>query len=353
MHIERLKLLPKELRNLGYFSVVRLLSPLLRVLSKPDVAFLYVEHPVLLPFMIRMKTHLGLNLHFIQPGGDISRYRKVIIPNGMWPSLIEAAAAIPEAKKVYCEVGFFPQNSNVYFDPKGVHGHSTLLDVELKPLDEKQIQQLQNFREFYAKHNFVRLKWDTVDLDEGEPEDAACRYDFDFIFIPLQLESDTAFDLCPFENNQQIVTYIESELPDEKLVFKIHPLDPNAAYRTSGENIMLPAGNRDLKLLLSRCKAVVGSNSTVILEALLLRKKCAACGIGIPTNHQVTLECHDDLHRLRTLNSWEPDWTRVDQFVSLLLERQVPVDFYKRPDEKDKLLRWLGVFDIIPTVKQT
>jgi len=315
--------------------------------SKPDVAFMQVEHPIILPFILNIKLRLGLNIHFIKPDGDFSNYRKVIIPNGMWPDIREASSRIAKHKRVYCEVGFFPQNANVYMDPKGAHGHSSFRELDLEPLSEAQRKELEDFRAFYLARDFVRIKWNTVDISQYSEELSNSRYDFDFVFVPLQLESDTAFDLCPFENNQQIISYVEDVLPTDTLIFKIHPLDSEPNYNVKRQNTLLPSSNRDLKLLISSCSAVVGSNSTVILEALLAGKKCATYGVGFSTNHNITLECHDELEKLSQLNSWEPDEEKVDRFIYSLIARQIPIDFYQRQQDRDKLIFWLKEYDLI------
>jgi hypothetical protein len=346
---DRIKLLPKEIRNILYIWAVRLFRNVHQTFSKSDIAYMYVEHPVILPFILKVRRHIGINIHIVKPGEDFSRYRKVIIPNGLWPKVKSATDAIALDKRVYCEIGFFPQARNVYFDSQGVHGHSSIRHADLSKLTDDVTARVAAFRDNYAGRNYVRVKWDSVELDGNITDESAQVYGKNFVFVPLQLERDTAFELCPFRNNQEIVEYVEQALPGEKIIFKVHPLDVDSEYHVSAKNLLLPASNRDLKSLIVQSKAVVGSNSTVILEALMLRKKCATYGVGFTTNHNVTLECHEDLERLSTLDSWQPDLQKIDAFLSLLLSKQISVDFQMSKYETEKLIRIFREHKIILT----
>ncbi len=337
----RRQLLTAELRNQLLFWRARYLEPAYTRLAGADVAFMYIDHPVILPFIFNIRRHLGIAVHIVPPRGDFSRYRKVIIPNGLWPQLQEAAASIPAERRLYCEIGFMPQTKNVYFDPKGVHGHSSIRDMPLTPLTGEQRAELQAFRDDFRANDFVRVKWDSINLRTQQDAQQAGEYDFDFVFVPMQLERDTAFELCPFDDNQSIIDRIEAELPDRRIIFKPHPLDTNGPYRAGGDNIVLPTDNKDLRLLLEKCSCVVASNSTVILEALVLGKPCATFGEGFTTNHNITLECHEDLSRLAQIGQWRADPARVDSFLHKLLGRQFSIEFFRDAAERERLRDYL------------
>ena len=343
----RIKILPTELRNTLTVWFIRAFRRVGRFFSRSDTAFMLVEHPVILPFVINAKRQLSLSIDFVRPGEDFSHYRKVIIPNGLWPSVVEATNAIPREKRVYCEIGFLPQTKNVYFDRLGVHGHSSIRTAELPALSATDREQLASSRETFRRQNFVRVKWDSVDLSQDNASDRSNDYGSDFYFVPLQLTRDTAFELCPFDTNQAIIDYVQDALPDSKLIFKTHPLDTQPDYSVDARNTLLYPDNKDLRELLLQCKAVIASNSTVILEALMLQKKCATYGVGFTTNHHVTLECHKELGNLRFIDEWEPDWETVDRFLWLLLNRQVSVAFRKDPKERDKLIRIFQELDLV------
>lgn len=347
---QRGKILVKDGRNKLEFFLFKLIQPVYRRVFKSDVAFLYCDHPVITAFLIRLKARMNITIHFLQPHEDFSAYRKVIVPNGQWPIVKAASDRIPDHKKVYCEVGFFPQNRNLYFDDKGVHGHSSLRDITLPRLEPSERAELEDFKGYYTSQNYIRLRWDTVsdNTQNDSAKQASSTYQKPFIFVPLQLESDTAFDLCPFDSNQQVIETIERYLPNKRIIFKVHPWDRSPMYRVSEGNVILPSSNKDLQQLLVQSEAVVSCNSTVMLEALIYGKKCASLGIGFTTNHNVSLECHLDPDKLTRLDSWEPGQEAVDSFLFKLLQKQINIEFWKSAKERDKLLHWLKLYDVIP-----
>tara|TARA_R110002110_G_scaffold303525_2_gene517663 strand:+ start:29242 stop:30297 length:1056 start_codon:yes stop_codon:yes gene_type:complete len=339
----RYQLLSKEVRNVLTIWLLKALEPIKARYSNADIAFMFVEHPVILPFMVRLRSKLGLQMDFVKPSGDFSKYRKTIVPNGLWPSVRKAAASIPEAKKVYCEIGFLPQTKNVYFDARGVHGHSSIRQQQLAPLSKSQSEDIARFKKHYGNQNFVRVKWDSINIEKPvETSASAAGFSTPFVFVPLQLETDTAFALCPFDRNQQIIDYVEETLPHLHIVFKMHPLDKNPPYSVSRSNTLLETDNTQLRKLITECDFLVASNSTVILEALVFNKKCATFGIGLTTNHNVTLECHDDLDRLQQISDWQPEQERIDSFLHLLLSAQVSTDFHLNSEETERAIAILG-----------
>ncbi|QFU74469.1 hypothetical protein EY643_01695 [Halioglobus maricola] len=323
-------------------------QPFYRRWRPSDIGFLYFQHPVITPFLVNISKRLQLPIHFLQPGEDCTPYRKIIIPNGMWPEIRAATEAIPLHKRVYCEVGFFPQNKNVYFDDVGVHGRSSVRQANLHPLKANEAEKLAKFREFYTAHNFIKVRWDTVVDQNTKAATDQVVGQSDFIFVPLQLETDTAFELCPFDDNQQMIDAIEGFLPGEKIIFKLHPLDKNTRNTVADKNILLAPENRDLRFLLIHAKSVISSNSTVMLEALLYGKKCASLGTGFNTGHHVSLECQDDTSRLTELNEWEADTDKVDQFLYFLLTKQISTNFWETNEETDKLVQWLKQYQVLP-----
>ena len=161
------------------------------------------------------------------------------------------------------------------------------------------------------------------------------------------MESDTAFDLCPFDSNQEVINAIERELPGRHIIFKVHPWDKESTYSVGSSSTLLSFENTDLRQLLIHADIVVTCNSTVMLEALLFGKKCASLGTGFSTNHHVSLECESDIGKLGDIDNWEADQDVVDSFLFCLLEKQIGIDFWKSEKETRKLIHWLSHYDII------
>jgi Capsule polysaccharide biosynthesis protein len=338
----------KDYYNRLFFEVFIAIQPIYRMVYKSDIAYIYCRHPVITPFLINLKIYCGINIHFLKPGSDFSNYRRVIVPNGMWPDIKPTADQVASGKKIFCEVGFFPQNKNVYFDSKGVHGYSSVRDVKIQPLTQEQQHQLDAFKTYYTDRNYIKIRWDTIDHRVNRSEKASLTHTPPYLFVPLQIETDTAFDLCPFSSNQEMIEQIEKTLPGHKIIFKTHPWDENSSYQVAEQNILLPRTNTDLRELLLHADAVISCNSTVMLEALLYDKKCASIGVGFSTNHEVSLECHQDIEKLANIDEWEADPKKVDQFLYYLVRKQISVTFWKSEDEMEKLEYWLKLYEIFP-----
>ncbi len=341
---QKIRLLPRELRNLSQMWASRLFRHRYRRRVDSDIAYMYIEHPVILPLMLNIIRHLDTPIHLVKPEEDFSQYRKVIIPNGLWPSVKQATDSIDPGRRVFCEIGFFPQARNVYFDHQGVHGHSSIRHASLPKVTAGDSETLTQLRQHYRENNFVRVKWDSVAAGTSHADDLSLPQPY--TLVPLQLERDTAFELCPFPDNQSIIANVEATLPDHHLVFKVHPQD-NHPYTVGPNSTLLPNTNRQLTQLIDSARFVVGANSTVILEALLLGKTCATYGVGFSTGHDVTLECHDNLSRLSSIDTWQPDAQKIEAFLCLLLQRQVPIDFFNTPAGMQQARRVLGAQGVL------
>jgi capsular polysaccharide export protein len=304
-----------------------------RFLNPADIAYLEA-HALMMRVIKNVNKHTKHRIHIIQSGNEHVHYRKVIVPNGLWDYIRPEAEKIPRDKRIYMEVAFFPQDSNVYFDPEGVHGYSSIRHAVLKPLTPAQVKELENFRTGYNARNFV--KYAPGQMAEFAADQGKGRYEYPFTLVVLQGENDTAYQLNPFKDNQEMIDFVTSCFSDRKLIFKVHPDDPSV-YRVRREHALLPAGNTDLRQLLIHAQYVISVNSTVLLQALMYKKICASLGQGFSTNHHVCLECHQDRERLKELPQWQPDWEKVDQFLYFLLCKQISVRFWEDPKEKAKL----------------
>jgi hypothetical protein len=346
--INKIKLaLKKKLNTRDYLFFIKKILKIkffciISKFKKADIACITYRHIKLFDFVKNIEKNFNIDIHYYQNKLDHKNYKKIIVINGHQKKMRKFINTIPKEKIIYLEVAFFPQNKNVYFDPKGIHGYSSIRDIELKPLTQDQKKELNDFRKEYISKNFVKDKWDHTNT---RPKESPL-YEKEFIFVPLQLENDTAYYLTPYKNNQEIIDFIESIFPDDFIIFKAHPHDLNE-YKVSESNTLLDRDNKDLQILLQKAAYVVASNSTVLLEALMHKKVCASLGEGFSTNHNVCLECHRDKNNLKDLKDWEPDWEKVDQFLFFLTEKQIDQEFWESEKEIEKLKKELKENNIL------
>ena len=120
--------------------------------------------------------------------------------------------------------------------------------------------------------------------------------------------------------------------PDHELIFRSHPRDngperylrqhsdafrshPRARFEAEGTTYQW----------IKHSKAVLGINSTVLLEALsFLTKPILAFGTGLFSDNGVMLEVGGDESRLREILSWSPSEARCRWFMTLLMHHHVP-----------------------------
>jgi hypothetical protein len=191
------------------------------------------------------------------------------------------------------EVGWFPQRSNYFVDTMGINGHGSLMSDDLSWITDAHIKSLEDFKKKYIG---------------GKPWVGG-----ENILCPLQLEGDTnILKFSPFKKMQALINYVERIYPEDKIIFKGHPLDPNSIKVTcSAKNKVTSTGNF---LDIARySKRVIGINSTCLLESLMLGAPTTSLGIGYVNSHT----------------------DRVDKLLAALIDKQIPVG-------SDKLDKWFG-----------
>ncbi len=162
---------------------------------------------------------------------------------------------------VFAEIGWFPQSETVYFDWDGTNFRSSIrrLDVDAVAVDPR-------LDKWVADYLAPR-----VGQTVAEPG---------YVFVPLQDETDTNItEASPYKTMDAFVCDVSMRLPTERIIVRRHPrfMDvelgnySNVEYRNDGE----------LYDWLRGAKAVIGINSTVLLEALLLEKPIVAMGQGL------------------------------------------------------------------------
>jgi len=168
------------------------------------------------------------------------------------------------------EVGYFPQKNYVIFDRKGINARSELMEDSLEWVDKNHINRSKELSRVYVgskKHTGKNL----------------------YILAPLQLASDTNIkNHSPFKSMQAFIDHTEMKFPDDKVVFKKHPLD-KSSYTTKNPNNTIVA-NGDILMLAQDARLVYGINSTSLLEATLMNVPTIAIGEGFLNKHQNNIE---------------------------------------------------------------
>lgn len=106
----------------------------------------------------------------------------------------------------------------------------------------------------------------------------------EYIFLPLQVSSDTQIKLHSEYNNIKAINlaHSESKASNVELVVKIHPAenDPSEIYRIRKEQEKLGfhISDENTVELIKNAQSIITINSTVGMEALLYRKPVKTLG---------------------------------------------------------------------------
>ena len=219
----------------------------------------------------------------------------------------------------FAENGWFTQQDCCYIDKKGTNALSSIRGAvtPASRVDEGRVGRF--IRELHSRMDLTNV-----------PELPG------YIFVPLQVEDDmqiTHWSNCETGNGSRQLWFVRrvcEAFPDERIVIRPHPGDldtaglirtecakyKNASFRHDGNSYRWLRG----------AKAVVGINSTVLLEALTFYRPVCAMGTGLFSDNGVLLECAGDHDAIKRVLDYMPDPTRITRFLALLLERQIPFD---------------------------
>ncbi len=232
----------------------------------------------------------------------------------------------------FMENGWFTQHTGCYIDKRGPNAMSSICNALGPRLCHPEMTR--DVREFIDDlHSRVGVAPVT---DEG-----------DYIFVPLQVEHDTQIKYwsgCQKLNGSRQAWFLDkicSVFHDRKIIVRPHPRDRgiqqrlearspavanhfNLQFRSEGSSYDWVAG----------AEAVVGINSTVLLEALTFFKPVCAFGQGVFTGNQVVVEHAIDPDALLRIHTYQPDPQRIVRFIHLLMQRHIP--YRLRPADIDQ-----------------
>lgn len=192
--------------------------------------------------------------------GEIAREKPdfLLFHNGLHPMYQEILGQIKKTgiPIIYSELGWFPQNNNVYFDGLGVNASSNIASERSGVTNEADLK--------------MPVTW------VNRP-----------VLLCLQMENDTNLLVASkrFKKNESLISYVIDQLPNETIVIRPHPDDPNILeYKKFESKRVLIDSFGSFEDAVNSVKAIVALNSTVILNALHYKVNIYALADGIATN---------------------------------------------------------------------
>lgn len=228
----------------------------------------------------------------------------------------------------FMENGWFTQSSGCYIDQSGPNAMSSIrgqnLNIELQQDDID-----------FTKEKIESLHDRTLNKDINTGSD--------YIFVPLQVERDTQilyWSGCQARYPRRQSWFIDKiceAFPDFPIVIRPHPKNANYVNRIEDEskfyknhpNVQFRSDGSSYDWIKSS-RAVIGINSTVLLEALTFYKPVLALGEGIFSENSVVLEAKGNTSILRDILSYQPDVKKVESFLHYLLKTQISYKLKKK-----------------------
>lgn len=218
----------------------------------------------------------------------------------------------------FMEQGWLPQRDGAYIDSKGYGPDSTLACHPSLP-----VPRLDLIDKIEALHR-------RVSVEAAKEEDVGGA---GYVFVPLQLRTDRSVQLWSWVAQLEMLEKVCELCPDERIVVRSHPQDGLLFYEARRDSRIVAAhkGIEERKdgnsyQWCKYARMVVGINSTVLLEALTFHKPVCALGKGVFSGNGVMWECGGNDGRLEQFlrGNYVPDAGKIDCFLTLLLERQIP-----------------------------
>lgn len=217
---------------------------------------------------------------------------------------------------VFSELGWLPQKHNIHFDIVGTNGSSSIARDSLEELLDQYINT-SRAADKHFKHKAVLLA--------------------------LQLENDTNSIVFSnhFRSNKQLIEHVLHNVPsDFRVLVKAHPLDHNSHRYEQFLDQRSQMTSDQITVLLARVDAVVGINSTVLLEALEHDLNIYFGGDSLLNNKQIGFAFGGKDRSLASV--WQDkivqEGPRRRAFVSYLKSRQIDLHALADLDEAELLI---------------
>ncbi|WP_444900544.1 hypothetical protein ACJJIX_19720 [Microbulbifer sp. VAAC004] len=234
---------------------------------------------------------------------------KIIVWNGLphyQQDFIDLALEInPSQKFSFLEAGWLPQTGTYYEDPLGVNAHSTISATKPRDIGSEERKIVTQWKMLYRK----KFK-DNIISDNG------------YIFIPLQLETDTNITkFSPFTTMKSFLEWAESHVNSSvNIIVRQHPLDRSPSLNLLPKSSRMTIDNKTpLHQLISKSNCVLGINSTVLLESLIYEKPVYAVGDGVFSGSEAIIKV--ELEKMIP-NHHTYSIKRQEELLHLLLSKQ-------------------------------
>lgn len=241
----------------------------------------------------------------------------------------------------YAELGWFPQSTTMYFDLEGTNARSSIRKLNLSRLQVHP--RLETWLANWRDEQKQRAETQRESGATAGPPDFEFN-DQGYILVPLQDERDVNITLAsPYPTMDAFVSALSLKFPNERFVIRPHPHFTDVKI-TPRPNINVVAGG-PLHQWIESADAVIGINSTALLESLAWGKPTHSVGAGIATGLDVLFES-ESVDSIVIRRELEPG--RQERIRLLLSELIFRRQFHRKDlHYLDKLQQAHGVADLL------
>lgn len=231
---------------------------------------------------------------------------KLVIFNGFAQQSFGATMYLRNKFKVaFVERGWFPQYRNIYIDNIGLGGRSSLAQVNMSRFQDDNNQTVVD--------NLIKDHYKVEPVDEHGS----------YILVPMQLEQDTSvvLDSPYFKSMNSLISFVSRNFEDKKIIVKTHPKEKKEfSFKCDNVEVVSDVSINDLAY---SADAIVGINSTSMVEALVHYKPIAMLGKSICSSCEKVMMHHEESFKnIRDVLKFRPDKNYTNATIKKLLDTQ-------------------------------
>ncbi len=233
-------------------------------------------------------------------------------------------------KMVFHETAWFPQRDSVYFDNYGVLGDAFKHEDLYRAFD---VDSFHRWRATYLASVSSAFSTSKAVADKGVSVATQKVKISNYILVVGQVENDTSMQFSEIQEMSKLLDAVINHIPSGKIIYRDHP--------AAKGQVQLPKGitrlsNTLLYETIEKARVVIGLNSTVLLESLLLHKQTIALARNVWPDKDIlpVVEPKDIGKALQ----YKYDWDKVDQFLDHLRRSQVSLTSPEFSGRNEKVL---------------